>query len=75
MLIPFAFLRLKKNKDSAGRIRHFASITLAVICVGSILVSLAGCGSTRTRHLAEPTRFLSSSQGPTMEVPHRLGTL
>jgi Bacterial Ig-like domain (group 3) len=46
MLIPFAFLRLKKNKDSAGRIRHFASITMAFLCVGSILVSLAGCGST-----------------------------
>lgn len=45
LLLPFAFLRLKKNKGSAGRVRHLASITLAVICLGNLLVSLAGCGS------------------------------
>jgi hypothetical protein len=46
LLLPFAFLRLKRNKGNAGRIRHLASITLPVICISGILVSLAGCGSS-----------------------------
>ncbi|MGA7157738.1 MAG: Ig-like domain repeat protein [Acidobacteriaceae bacterium] len=45
LLLPFAFLRLKKNKGGAGRVRHLASLTLAVICLGNLLVSLVGCGS------------------------------
>ena len=45
LLLPLAFLRLKKNKDSAGRILHLTSITAAAICLGSLLVSMEGCGS------------------------------
>jgi subtilase family serine protease len=46
VLLPFAFLRLRRNKHSVGRIRHLASIILAVVCVGGLLVSLSGCGSS-----------------------------
>ena len=45
ILLPFAFLRLKRSKDSAGRIRQLTSMTAVAICLGGLLVSMEGCGN------------------------------
>jgi len=76
LLIPFAFLRRKRNIGQADRIRRLASVAVAVICIGGILVSLVGCGSSPDSTTAGtytiPILVSGTNSGSSTPVSHTL---
>lgn len=51
LLLPFALLPLTRYKNTLKSVRRFASISLLLVCLATLLWSTAGCGS----HSADST--------------------